>query len=149
MVSSLKAGSFTSPASSPQSKLHGILGNDFVICMPVLPHPGESQIEEAGNSGLGFGEGAEHALRWGGSEGRQLDTCILRVSFSLLAGNVTHVRQVSEGHVRTTELCWRQMNQKKKKNWGKLLTLGGTERELSDTAGQCPPPWRVWVYVSV
>lgn len=54
MVSSVKAGSFTSPASSV--KLHGILGNDFVIYMGIPPHPGESQIEEAGNSGLGFGD---------------------------------------------------------------------------------------------
>ena len=37
----------------------------------------------------------------------------------------------------------------KKNNWGKLLTVGDTERELSDTAGQCPPPWRAWVYVSL
>ena len=74
----------------------------------------ESQIEEAGNSGLGFGD----ALRWGGSEGRQLDTCILRVSFFLLAGNMTHVRQVSDGHVRITELVLEKNEPPpKKKNW--------------------------------
>lgn len=52
MVSSVKAGSFLQSSV----KLHGILGNDFVIYMGIPPHPGESQIEEAGNSGLGFGD---------------------------------------------------------------------------------------------
>ena len=52
MVSSVKAGSFLQSSV----KLHGILGNDFVIYMAIPPHPGESQIEEAGNSGLGFGD---------------------------------------------------------------------------------------------
>lgn len=42
---------------------------------------------------------------------------------------MTHVRQVSEGHVRTTELV---LEKNEPKNWGKLLTLSGTERELSD-----------------
>ena len=60
-------------------------------------------------------------------------------SFLLSPGrNVTHVRQVTHGCVRTTELVLEKNEQKKK--LGKLLTLEGTERELSDTAGQCPPP---------
>lgn len=49
MVSSSKAV-FTEALPPVLSvKPHGILGNYFVICMPVPPHPGESQTEEAGN----------------------------------------------------------------------------------------------------
>ena len=106
----------------------------------------ESQIEEAGNSGLGFGD----ALRWGGSEGRQLDTCILRVSFFLLAGNMTHVRQVSDGHVRITELVLEKNEPPppKKKKIGKTVNL---RRHWEGTQWNCRvvSSVRVWVYISL
>lgn len=48
---------------------------------------------------------------------------------------MTHVRQVSDGHVRITELVLEKNEPPpKKKKLGKLLTLGATERELSETA---------------
>ena len=113
--------------------------------MGIPPHPGELQIEEAGNSGLGFGD----ALRWGGSEGRQLDTCILRVSFFLLAGNMTHVRQVSDGHVRITELVLEKNEPPpKKKKIGKTVNL---RRHWEGTQWNCRvvSSVRVWVYISL